>query len=387
MVGQADTAMSDFEYAKWDGSQSFESLSAGELFDNLSDYLLEHGEFILRRLEQDLPDDADILERLIRAGYLERDENGILIVSSRGARRMQEQALSDLFQIQKKDRLGKHESEFRGAGQVRHDEGRPYQFGDPVSNLDLHETLRNTMYRQGGGSPLHVAEEDFVVHETEYQTSCATVLLVDMSGSMARYGKFLQAKRVALALHALIRGRFPEDSLKTIGFYTYASPLSERELLRAGPKPVSIFDHRVFMRVNLDDPPKFVPEHFTNIQAGLQFARRSLMREPARNRQIICITDGEPTAHIEGRELVLIYPPSERTARATLEEVQRCHDSGIRVSTLALIEDYFYLDLKNFVDEMARLSRGVAVYCTAGELGKYVFDSFVNGRRARRQVG
>jgi uncharacterized protein with von Willebrand factor type A (vWA) domain len=112
-----------------------------------------------------------------------------------------------------------------------------------------------------------------------------------------------------------------------------------------------------------------------------------LTREPARNKQIICVTDGEPTAHVEGRELVLIYPPSERTSRATLEEVRRCTEAGIRISTVALVEDYFYLDLKNFVDEMARLSRGVAVYCTAGELGRYVFDSFVRGRRSRRQVG
>src|SRR5205085_7134236 len=114
----------------------------------------------------------------------------------------------------------------------------------------------------------------------------------------------------------------PEDPLHTIGFYTYASQLTERELLRAGPKPVSIFDHRVFLRISLDHPPKFVPEHFTNIQAGLQFARRLLQREPVRNKQIICVTDGEPTAHVEGRDLVLIYPPGERTARATLEEVR-----------------------------------------------------------------
>jgi uncharacterized protein with von Willebrand factor type A (vWA) domain len=150
---------------------------------------------------------------------------------------------------------------------------------------------------------------------------------------------------------------------------------------------VSIFDHRDFLRVSLDNPPGFVPEHFTNIQAGLQFARRVLSKEPARNKQIICVTDGEPTAHVEGRNLVLIYPPSDRTAQATLEETRRCFDAGIRISTLALVEDYFYLGLKNFVDQMARLSQGIAVYCNAGELGGYVFDSFVRGRRFRRQVG
>jgi uncharacterized protein with von Willebrand factor type A (vWA) domain len=318
---------------------------------------------------------------------LEKDEEGRFAVSPKGIRRVQDRALGELFQINKRDSLGKHDTSFRGAGQVQHEESRPYVFGDPVANLNLHETLKNAVVRQGGGSPIHVSEDDFVVHETEYQTSCATVLLLDMSGSMARYAKFHQAKRVALAMYALIRGRFPEDHLHTIGFYTYASPLTERQLMRAAPKPVSIFDHRVFLRIPLDKPPGFVPEHFTNIQAGLQYARRILQRETAQNKQIICVTDGEPTAHLEGRELVLIYPPSDRTAQATLEEVRRCHDAGIRISTLALIEDYFYLDLKNFVDRMARLSRGIAVYCTAGELGHYVFDSFMSGRKTRRQVG
>src|SRR5262249_47377239 len=160
----------------------------------------------------------------------------------------------------------------------------------------------------------------------------------------------------------------------------------ERSLLRAGPKPVSIFDSRVFLRVPLDNPPKFVPEHFTNVQAGLRFARNLLQRSAAVNKQIICVTDGEPTAHLEGRDLVLMYPPSERTARATLEEVGACVQAGIQISTFALIEDCFYLGLMNFVDQMARTGRGTAVYCSADELGALVLDSFVRGRRTRRSV-
>src|SRR5690606_16163974 len=111
--------------------------------------------------------------------------------------------------------------------------------------------------------------------------------------------------------------------LQVVGFYTYATPLSERELLYAAPKPVSIYDSRVRLRIPLDAPPAFVPEHFTNIHAGLQFARRLLRKQPAANRQIICITDGEPTAHVEGRDVVLIYPPAEKTASVTLAEAKR----------------------------------------------------------------
>ena len=310
-------------------------------------------------------------------------------------RRIEDKALDDLFIIARKDSMGKHATDFKGAGQVRHEDSKPYEFGDPVANLNLHETLKNAMIRQGGHADkqpgktgrLNVIEDDFVVYETEYQTSCATVLLIDMSGSMARYGKFYHAKKVALALLGMIRGRYPEDTLKIIGFYTYASPLSERELLKAGPKPVSIFDSRVFMRVPLDNPPEFVPEHFTNIQAGMRFARNFLRKHPAVNKQIICVTDGEPTAHLEQRDLVLMYPPSEKTARATLEEARICAQAGIQVSTLALIEDYFYLGLQNFVDQMARVTRGVAIYCNAGELGNFVLESFVRGRRSRRKRG
>src|SRR5207247_7025872 len=132
------------------------------------------------------------------------------------------------------------------------------------------------------------------------------------------------AKKVAMALKALVRSRYPEDFLQVVGFYTYATPLSERDLMRCGPKPVSIFNDRVFLRISLDNPPGFVPEHFTNLQAGLRFARRALARQPCQNKQIIVVTDGEPTAHLEGREIVLIWPPAEKHTPRTVEEVVDC---------------------------------------------------------------
>ena len=388
-----------FEYSEWDGSQRFEALSADNAFDTLSEYLLQHGDYILRQIERSDDRNADILQKLIKEGYLERDEEGGLRIGPRGVRRIEAKALESLFNIARKDSLGKHPTDFKGVGQVRHDDSKPYVYGDPVANLNLHETLKNAFVRESreksretskqddGFSRIDVHEEDFVVYDTEYQTSCATVVLLDMSGSMDRYGKFYHAKKVALALQGLIRGRYPEDSIKFIGFYTYASPLTERTLLHAAPKPVSIFDSRVFLRVSLDHPPDFVPEHFTNIQAGLRFARNHLQKQAAANKQIICITDGEPTAHLEQRDLVLVYPPSEKTARHTLQEVHACTQAGIQISTFALIEDYFYTGLVNFVDQMARASRGLAVYCHAGELGRCVLEGFVRGRHTRRQMG
>jgi uncharacterized protein with von Willebrand factor type A (vWA) domain len=383
--------MPQYEYSQWDGTQQFSPLSAESAFDTLSEYLLNYGEAVLRRLDDLDPDQHDLLELLVKEGYIEQDEKGRYRVSPKGIRRVEEKAFHELFQVLGRDAMGKHDTGQRGAGQVKHEDSKPYEYGDPLANLNLHETLKNAIVRQqteGRGSPpIRTDQDDFVVHETEYQTACATVVLLDMSGSMARYGKFYHAKKVAMALQALVRSRYPEDHLEVVGFYTYATPLSRRDLVRCGPKPVSIFNDRVFLRISLDNPPSFVPEHFTNIEAGLRFARRALSRQPCRNKQIIVVTDGEPTAHLEGREIVLIYPPAERTARRTLEEVARCSNQGIRMSSFALVEDHFYFGLVNFVEQMARVSRGVAAYCTAGQLGKYVLDSFHAGHRSRRVVG
>lgn len=373
-----------YEYSRFDGSQQFTPQSADALFDQLSQYLLDYGEDVLDQLERWEEDHPDVIEMLLQRGHIEKDAEGKFVVTPRGVRRVENKALEDLFQITRKDRLGKHETDFRGAGQTLHEESKPYEYGDPVANLNMHETLKNALHRQGGGAPVHITEDDFVVHDTEYQTSCATVVLLDMSGSMSRYGKYGSAKKIALALGALVRGKYPGDTLHVVGFYTYASPLSERELLYSAPKPVSIYDPRVRLRINLDQPPRFVPEHFTNIHAGLQFARRLLRRQAAQNKQIITITDGEPTAHIEGRDIVLIYPPAEKTANVTLAEARRCADEGLHLSTFALVEDYFYLGLVNFVEKMAQVTGGVAAYCNAQDLGSLVVDSFVGGRRKRQ---
>jgi Ca-activated chloride channel homolog len=377
--------MALYEYSKWDGSQALQPQSADMVFDQLSEYLLQYGDQVLRNLDHPEDDDQpDVLELIQKEGLIERDTEGRWAITPKGVRRIQQNALTDLFQTFQRDAVGKHDSPQKGEGAVRLEDSRPYLYGDSLANLDMHETLKNALIRQGGGLPIHLKYEDYVVHETEYQTRCATVVLIDMSGSMGRFGKYAMTKKVALALQAMVRAQYPQDSLQLVGFYTYANPMTERQLLNSAPKPVSLFDSRVHLRFDLDNPPRWAPQHFTNIHAGLRLARGLLMRQGAQNKQIIVITDGEPTAHIEGREVVLIYPPSEKTALHTLAEVRRCASAGIRVSSFALIEDYFYLGLVNFVEEMARVSQGVAAYCSADDLGKYVFDSFVGGRRTRR---
>lgn len=378
--------MAAYQYSKWDGSQSFTPQSADEVFDKLSEYLMQYGDEVLDSLKMWEEEHPDLIDQLIKQGYIEKDGEGKYVVTPRGMKRVENKALEELFDVRRKDILGKHETDHRGVGQTVHEESKPYQYGDPVSNLNMHETLRNALARQQDGPPIRITHDDLVVHETEYQTSCATVVLLDMSGSMTRYGKYGSAKKVALALQALVRGKYQGDFIQVIGFYSFASPLTERELINSAPKPVSIFDPRVRMRINLDQPPGFIPQHFTNIHAGLQFARRVLRRQPQMNRQIICITDGEPTAHVEGRDVMLIYPPCEKTANVTLAEAKRCANEGIHISSFALVEDYFYMGLVNFVEQMAKVTGGIAAYCNAGDLGNMVIDSFIGGRRKRRAM-
>ena len=224
----------------------------------------------------------EIVELIQKEGLIETDEEGQWRVTPKGIRRIQDKALTDLFQTFRRDSVGRHDTPQKGEGTVRLEDTRPYVYGDSLANLNMHETLKNAYVRQGGGVPIRLSPEDYVVHETEYQTRCATVVLIDMSGSMGRYGKYYTTKKVALALQAMVRAQYPQDSLEMIGFYTFASPMTERQLLNSAPKPVSMFDSRVHLRFDLDQPPGRVPQHFTNIHAGLRLARSLLMRQSAR---------------------------------------------------------------------------------------------------------
>ena len=383
--------MARHEYSKFDGSQEFSPQSADQLFDQFTDYMMDYGEAMLENLEDWAEEHPDVIDQLVKQGHIEKDREGKFSITPKGIRRVENKALESLFDVSKPDQVGRHDTPFRGPGETVHEESKPYEYGDPVSNLDMQATLRNALQRGAAegrnfSGKADIGEEDLVVHDTEYQTSCATVVLVDMSGSMMRYGKYGAAKKVAMSLGALVRSKYPQDFLKFVGFYTYATPMTEKELLYSAPKPVSIYDSRVRLRIPIDKPPGFVPEHFTNIHAGMQFARRLLGKQPAANKQIICITDGEPTAHIEGRDIMLIYPPAEKSRVLTLQEVKRAANEGIHISSFALIEDYFYHGLVNFVEQMAKVSGGVSATCNAQDMGGMIVDSFVGGRRKRTRM-
>jgi uncharacterized protein with von Willebrand factor type A (vWA) domain len=314
---------------------------------------------VARVLGEEAARDLEALRELVRkleaAGYLER-EGDALRLTARAVRAIADRALRDIFARLRRARFGDHPVSSRGAGGDQTDEAKRYEFGDPFL-VDLKATVMNALARQGPGVPVRLAPEDFEVHRTELRTQAATVLLLDMSRSMLTHGYFVPAKKMALALGALLRGQFPRDALYVVGFSLYARRFRLEHLPTLSWSEWSIG---------------------TNIQAALLLARQLLARHPHGTRQIVLVTDGEPTAHLEGGLADFAYPPTRRTVEETLKEVQRCTRAGITINTFMLERSRW---LVAFVEEMTRLNRGRAFFATPERLGDYVVLDYVTSRR------
>lgn len=300
----------------------------------------------------------ELARRLEEAGYLTRDGERIEL-TPRGSRMIGQRVLDDLFARLQRDAFGGHRIDRAGRGGERDETTKPYEFGDPF-HLDLRGTLTNALMRERG-VPVHLHPDDFEVFRTEQLTRTSTVLLVDMSRSMLLRGCFLAAKKVAVALDSLIRTQYPRDDLSVIGFSYYA-----REIRPGALAELTWHGY----------------EYGTNLQHGLLLARRILARQAGANKEIVVITDGEPTAHFEDGQVEFSYPPTRRTISETLREVQRCTRDGITINTFMLERSPA---LAAFVAQMTKLNRGRAFYAEPERLGEYVLVDFV-GRRTRRRA-
>jgi Ca-activated chloride channel homolog len=402
-----------YDYGEYDGNE-FPTQDSLFGFDQLMNFILQYGDQALKAMQEMLEKSengptSDLLEQLLKDGMFDKDGKGKLKLTPKAVGRMQNKALLEVFKNLKQGARDGHEKTTAGANGERLDGTKPYQFGDPVSELDLHQTLRNAMKRQDrvisnkghtneheanslapGPSLLapliRFAESDFEVHLREGTTSCSTVVLIDLSGSMARYDRYLSAKKVSLAMLAMVRSKFPQDSIDFVGFYSGAQKIPEVALPLLMPKPVSIYDSQVRLKVPLNQLDK-APQHFTNLHMGLQMARRLLRRRGGENKQIFIITDGQPTAHVEGDFVYLLYPPDRRSTAATLQEAALCARDGCRIATFALIEDYYGMDWIGFVDQLTRLTKGVAFYTSSGELADCVMESYLSGRKKKAYLG
>lgn len=388
-----------YQYGEFNGQ---EFISPNDLFasNKLVDFILQYGQEALEAMEQfgEADEQQQIVVAMIQAGLLEREEGtGKLRMTPKMLRSLEHRALLEIFEGLRRGSREGHPTRDPGRGDERTDGTKAYQFGDPVSEIDLLSTLRNALRRHNRDAPgeaalpLCLGGEDLELFITEGQADVATCVLLDMSGSMMRWGRFYHAKRVAMGLSALVRQRFPQDTIDFIGFHSLADRLRPADLPLVMPKPVSLYDHVVRLRVPLEQAqanPQRIPQHFTNLHLGLRLARQTLARRGAANKQIFIITDGQPTAHIEvgagGTEMLyLLYPPSQSTADATLKEAMRCRQAGIRFASFALVEDYWAMDWVGFVDQLTRLTRGMAFYCSGSDLSSTVIESFLSGRRRK----
>ncbi|MGH9170234.1 MAG: hypothetical protein ACRD0Z_05110 [Acidimicrobiales bacterium] len=314
---------------------------------------------------------ARLSRRLEEAGLVENVE-GRLELTPRGLRHIGKKALRELFARLTKDRLGGHETALAGTGHERSDHTKAYEFGDPF-NLHVERTVRNAIARQAGSQagsavraavpgvrfPVRLEPGDFEIEQTEHSTSCSTVLLLDLSLSMPMRDNFLAAKKVAIAMQALISSQFPRDYLGIVGFSETAREIKVAQL------PEVAWD--------------FV--YGTNMQHAFMLARR-LLASRAGTKQIIMITDGEPTAHLtDGGEVFFNYPPVRATVDATLAEVIRLTREGIRLNTFALDAAGH---LRDFVEKISQLNGGRAFFTTPETLGDYVLVDFIEHRRSRR---
>ncbi len=332
---------------------------------------LERGSFrpddVDRSLAQELlgPDARQALDQLRRvtdmlekAGYVER-RGRRLELTPRGMRRIGQSALKDIFDQLKKTRMGQHQLYRGGIGNDASDELKEYEYGDPFL-MDLKETLFNSLVREGPQVPVRIGAKDFVVHRTEHVTQASTVLMIDMSRSMFLRGCFLAAKKVAIALDSLIRSQYPRDSLYVVGFSNYAVELKPQTL------PQLALNDYVYG---------------TNMQHGFQLAR-SLLAKHRGNRQIIMITDGEPTAHLEDNgRAYFAYPPTYKTIQQTLREVRRCTRDRIVINTFMLERGPY---LTEFINQMTRINKGRAFFVSPEHLGEYILVDYVSGRQRRR---
>ncbi len=305
------------------------------------------------------------MRRNLEAGGFIRSGEGGLELTPRAIRRIGELALEDIYGSLKRGGPGAHATTHRGGGAITIERSKPYVFGEPA-HLDAVATVRNALLRdpKHASVPLRIEPGDLEVLDTDQQTDTTTVLLLDMSWSMSWSGRWPAAKRVAIAMDQLIRTRYPRDRFFIVGFYTRARELTIPEL------PELVW--------NMEDP-------FTNLQDGLRVAQRLIDRNPSANKQIIVITDGQPTAYFVGDELRVEWPSgvggtSPRANKETLGEVNRVTRKGITINTFMLDDSP---ELMRFVEGMTKINKGRAFYTTPGQIGEYVMVDYLSRKRRK----
>ncbi|HEY0510811.1 MAG TPA: VWA domain-containing protein, partial [Thermoanaerobaculia bacterium] len=331
---------------------------------------------LLLQANGDVDRTLQYMKRLQEMGYLDKaadlakfreslqekqiidESKGFPTLTSKGERMIRQDALNRIFNNLKRGNVGEHRTPQSGEGGDRLPETRPWAFGEDLSGIDVQRTMHNSLLRTG--PELQLAEEDFEVNEREHLTSCATVLLLDISHSMILYGedRITPAKTVALALTELITTKYPKDHLSVILFGDRAEQvfLSEIPYIQAGP-------------------------FHTNTRDALQLSRSILARQKQPNKQIFLITDGKPSAITEnGRIYKNPFGLDMRIVNLTLEEADLCRRQKVVITTFMLATDTM---LTQFVEKLTQINRGRAYFASPYNLGEFILADYIRNRRRR----
>src|SRR5712664_3942663 len=368
--------MLDENEGKYEGSQLQETLN------QLIERLVEEGYLTLREEPQNAEQRRD-MRRGNGQGQIEEPlpRNIKFEVTEKGLDFLGYKTLRSLLGSLGKSSLGRHDTLHLATGVEAEAASKPYEFGDTI-NLDVNTTLLSAIQREGLSVPLNLEYRDLHVHQCDYQSSCATVVMLDCSHSMILYGedRFTPAKKVALALAHLIRTQYPGDSLKIVLFHDTAEelPLAKLATTQVGP-------------------------YHTNTAEGLRLSRRLLQAQRKEMKQIIMVTDGKPTACFVGNDLLQFQNKSVKTnmernigptrrlyknsmggdpfvMAETFKEVQACRKAGIMINTFMLASDFYLVE---FVKQMAAMTNGKAYFANPGNLSQFVLIDFLRRRTSR----
>lgn len=307
---------------------------------------------------ESIDDLKKLLDTLEEAGYVRPTGDDKWELTPRGSRMIGQRALGEIYARLRRQSLGNHAIPEEGRFGERLEQTKAHEFGDPF-HLHMPRTIRNAIDRDGPRTPVRLRHQDFEIYRSEQVTSTATAMLVDLSWSMALRGSFQSAKKVALALHNLITSQYPRDSFYIIGFAAYARELKAHDL------PFLQWDEYLLG---------------TNMQHALLLAERLLAKHDASTKQVIMISDGEPTAHLENGQAQFAYPPTPATIRETYKAVKRCTQKGIAINTFMLDANQY---LKEFMDDIARINGGRVFYTSPEKLGEYILVDYVQHKRKK----
>ncbi|GIW98566.1 MAG: hypothetical protein KatS3mg111_1899 [Pirellulaceae bacterium] len=347
----------------------------------LSEFVSEQDMASLEEVRQQV---ENLLRELAERQGLQQDARGTFQLTPQAFKIFQGQLLQRIFSNLQAGRTGRHHGRIEGDGSVELPATRAYQFGDSLASMDLSSSIVNNLIRQPKATVRRLHPDDIEVHRTRNTPKCATAVIMDMSGSMRYDAQYINVKRMALALQGLITTEYPGDVLRFIEMYTFGKLCPPGEIINLLPKPVTLHDPWVRLRVDMsrdDITESQIHPHFTNIQHALRLARQNLVAVDTPNRQVVLITDGLPTAHFEESMLYLLYPPDPRTEEATLREGRLCRREGIVINVFLVPSWSQSPEDIRFAYRLAEATQGRVIFTAGRDLDRFVVWDYLDRKR------